>query len=204
MVESSELLAYAMLIFLDLMIPGPGLTTVLLRTLNDGPLGGWVSLFGLMMGDVILITVAAFGLGLLAQRYSEALLVLKWGAIIYLLYLAWCYWRRAPVSLASDNKPLFRKRSAFAAGLAMSVGNPKALTLYLVLLPAAISLENMSLTSWGLQLVPVTLAIMLLFGGACILFAAWVRQLWQSAEAQRRVYRSAAGAMVSVAVWLAS
>ena len=91
----------------------------------------------------------------------------------------------------------------FAAGLTVTLGNPKIMMFYLALLPTLIDLQRVGPVAWG-QLVMVTLAVLAGIDLAWALLAARARRLLRSPRAVRLVNRTSASVMAGAAVGIAA
>ena len=72
----------------------------------------------------------------------------------------------------------------FAAGLAVTLGNPKIMVFYLALLPTIIDLGGLTVWGWG-ELVAVMLVVLIAIDAAWVLMAARARRLLKSPRAVR-------------------
>ena len=91
----------------------------------------------------------------------------------------------------------------FAAGLTVTLGNPKIMVFYLALLPTLIDLHRVGPLEWG-QLVMVMLAVLAGIDLAWALLAARARRLLRSPRAVRLVNRTSASVMAGAAVAIAA
>ena len=129
--------------------------------------------------------------------------MLKVVGILYLLYLAWNMWF-APAEPAGDALPSGQRPwRMFAAGLTVTLGNPKIMVLFLALLPTLIDLHRVGPVEWG-QLVMVMLAVLAGIDLAWALLAARARRLLRSPRAARLVNRTSASVMAGAAVAIAA
>ena len=141
--------------------PGPSIAALVARVLARGWRDVVPFLAAMWVGEVVWVTLAVLGLSALAESFHLAFQVLKYLGVIYLLYLAWRMWH-APV--AGDGPEMPEKSSAFgmfAAGLAVTFGNPKILVFYAALLPSLVDLTQADFGMWAaLSVVAVaTLAV---------------------------------------------
>ena len=198
--EFSQALAYVVALGIAAAIPGPGMTALVARSISAGGKSGFAMLSGLIMGDLIYLSFAVFGLALIAQSFGALFTVIKWGAIAYLCYLAWQFWNAEHQSLESNTEvsrsDLF---TASLSGLTITLGNPKTIAFYLALLPVVIELGSVSLQSWAFVLVPLTIVVLLIVGSIFVLGAVAVRKSLSSVKAQQIIHRGAAGAMLAAA-----
>ncbi len=200
MLETTQILTYVAALSVAAAIPGPGMTALVARSVSSGALTGFAMLAGLILGDLTYLSFAVFGLAILAKSFSVIFVLVKWGAVIYLCYLAWQFWTADHQSLnqaiAPKRKDLF---TAALSGYTITLGNPKTIAFYLALLPVIIDLRNITIQSWSVILVPVTGAVLLSVGAVFILGAIGVRHVLSSKKAQRILHRGAATTMVVAA-----
>ncbi|MFT4727907.1 MAG: threonine/homoserine/homoserine lactone efflux protein [Granulosicoccus sp.] len=113
--------------------------------------------------------------------------------------MAYSLWRAKQHDLSKSASSRKDLTSAALSGLTITIGNPKTIAFYLALLPVVIKLENVGIASWATALVPVTILVLLLVGGAFILVAVGVRRVLSTIRAQQRLHRGAAVAMAAAA-----
>jgi len=198
MLDLTQVLTYSAALGIAAAIPGPGMAALVARSVSGGALTGFCLLFGLILGDLTYLSFAVFGLAMLAEHFNELFQLVRWGAALYLFYLAWQFWF-ADHQAIEVGKPVKRKEllSAAVSGLTITLGNPKTIAFYLALLPLVINLETVSLATWGLMLVPLTVLVLLSVGALFVLGAVRIRHLLSSLRAQQRLFRGAAAIMVA-------
>ncbi|WP_261843108.1 LysE family translocator [Aliamphritea ceti] len=200
MFDTTQILAYATALAIAALIPGPGMTTLIARSVSGGAVTGFCVLSGLILGDLIYLSFAVFGLALIAEHLNTLFIVIRWASALYLSYLAWQFWFAEHQSLDIQQK--VRKKdliSAGMSGLTITLGNPKTIAFYLALLPLVIQLDAITLQSWGLVLLPVTVLVLLSIGAVYIAGAIRIRRFLSQLQAQRLLFRSAAVMMLSAA-----
>jgi threonine/homoserine/homoserine lactone efflux protein len=200
MLETTQILTYVVALAVAAAIPGPGMTALVARSVSSGALTGFAMLGGLILGDLTYLSFAVFGLAVLAKSFSAVFIVVKWGAVIYLCYLAWQFWTADHQSLEAVQAP--KTKALMAAGLSgytITLGNPKTIAFYLALLPVIIDLEMITVHTWGVILIPLTAAVLVCVGAVFILGAIAVRHLLSSKNAQKLLHRGAATAMLMAA-----
>ena len=199
MLDVTQILAYAIALAIAAAIPGPGITALVSRSVASGPIAAFAMLGGLILGDLVYLSFAVFGLAFIANTYSGLFIAIRWFSIIYLLWLAYSFWKAKKHELSQSGSSRKDLAAAAVSGLTITLGNPKTIAFYLALLPLVINLENVGIASWATALVPTTILVLLLVGGSFILAAVAVRRVLSSAEAQQRLHRSAALAMAAAA-----
>jgi len=145
-------------------IPGPGVIAVVSEALAKGAKQGWFTVFGIIAGDFIYLSLAIFGMGLIAQTMGETFFIIKIIAGIYLIYLGVNLWRSTG-SFSFDTKKA-DPRGSFLAGFLITLANPKAITFYCVFLPNFMDLTQFSLRDYALVTVldiSILMSIMALY-----------------------------------------
>ncbi len=200
MISATDVLAYAIALGLAAGLPGPGITALVARSVSGGTLAGYAMLIGLIVGDLIFLTFAVFGLGLLAQTFDSVFTIIRWVSVSYLMYLAWQFWTAERHDITAAENTQKSLLMAMITGLAITLGNPKAIAFYLALLPLVLDLSNISVSVLTMVLAPVAILVLLIVGSIYILGAVSVRRALSSARAQRQLHRTAAVAMAGAAV----
>lgn len=181
-------------------IPGPGMTALVARSVNTGATSGFAMLFGLILGDLTYLTFAVFGLSMLANSFSVLFIMVKWGAVLYLCYLAYSFWNAEHQDIKGLQTPTRKEYlSAIISGYTITLGNPKTIAFYMALLPIAINLQEISIHHWAMTLVPITVLVLFSIGAIFIFAALAVRQALSSKKAQRLLHKGAATTMLGAA-----
>ncbi|MCV9877967.1 LysE family translocator [Brenneria izbisi] len=200
MLGTAQIISYIAALGLAAAIPGPGMTALVARSVSGGAVTGFTMLAGLILGDLIYLSMAVFGLAVIAHTYTSVFTLINWAASLYLCILAWQFWCHQPHAINIDQKATKRElASAWFSGLTITLGNPKTIAFYLAILPLVISLDNVSLQIWGGMLVPLTVFVLLTVGAVFILAALRIRHFLTSAKAQRFLFRSAGFIMMLAA-----
>ena len=201
--DHSGLIVFAAALFVAAASPGPAITALVARVLVGGTSGALAFMAGLAIGDVVWLTSAILGLAFVARTFSVAFLVLKYLGAAYLLYLAWRMWT-APAHSAAPEAPRAEKPlRLFAAGLTLTLGNPKTMIFYLALLPNLIDLAAIGALGYA-ELVAVTLVVLGIVDGSYVLMAARVRRLFTSTRALKAMNRGSAALMAGAAAAVAA
>lgn len=200
MLDMTQVLTYSVALGIAAAIPGPGMAALVARSVSGGPVAGFCLLAGLILGDLTYLSFAVFGLAMIAEHFNALFQLVRWGAALYLCYLAWQFWF-ANHRAIDVGKPAKRKElvSAALSGLTITLSNPKTIAFYLALLPLAINLEAVSLQAWALVLVPLTVLVLLGVGAVFIFAAVRIRHLLSGQRAQQHLFRGAAAIMVAAA-----
>jgi threonine/homoserine/homoserine lactone efflux protein len=198
------LAGFAAALALSAASPGPTIATLVARVLARGRHGVATFCAGLVLGDLLWLGAAVFGLSLLAATAQPALAALKWAGVAYLLWLAWRAWT-APATLPADAPPPPRGEGPrlALAGLTLTLGNPKTMLFYTAITPALIDVGRIDLGAFaalGLVLAAVYGAVL----AAYVAAALRARHLVRSSRAARAVNRASGVAMAGAAVAVAA
>ncbi|EPL3989248.1 LysE family translocator [Providencia stuartii] len=201
MISITQLLSYASALAIAAVIPGPGMTAVVARTLKGGVTMGFALLSGLILGDIIYLSFAIFGLVFVADHLAEIFNLIYWFAALYLFWLAYVFWRHDAQPLNTVGA-ISKKQLAIVSvsGLAITLSNPKTIAFYMAILPLVISLNEITITIWSTVLVPTTLLILLLVGMIFIFGAKKASKFLSSTKSQRVIFRGTALIMFAAAI----
>ncbi len=188
----TPLFAYAAALSIAAVIPGPGIAALVGQSLGSGLRASLFFLAGIVLGDVVYLTVAVAGLAAIAQVFAGAFLVVKILGGAYLVYLAYKFWTsKAGLTQVAG----VRGRTGFQAtlaGFAITLGNPKTIVFYLALLPTVLDLNAVGTIDWAaLSLITVAVLVAILTPYAVL--AAKARGMMQQSSALTRLNRCAAG-----------
>ncbi len=199
MINVTDIAAYTVALGIAAAIPGPGITALVARSVGSGTRAGFALLTGIILGDLLYLSFAVFGLALIAQSFGTVFTVIRWLSIVYLLYLAWQFWSAERHDMQVTLTTRKDLGAAMVSGLALTLSNPKTIAFYLALLPLVLDLHSISAGNWAMVLVPATVLVLLFVGTVYILGALAVRRILAGANAQKRLHRSAAVAMAGAA-----
>lgn len=201
--EPTSLLIFAGALLVAAGSPGPSIAALVARVISKGFRDVLPFLAAMWIGEAIWLSLAVFGLAVVAQSFHYAFVVVKWAGVAYLVYLAWKMWT-APVEAGENEMP--REDSPwrlFAAGMAVTLGNPKIMMFYLALLPTIIDLASVTVVGW-LELTVTMAAVLIAIDFGWVFAAAQARRLLRSKRAMRIANRVSAGTMAGAAVAIAA
>lgn len=200
--DISSLLIFAGALAVVAGSPGPSVAALVTRVLTHGYRSVLPFAAALWLGEAIWLALAVYGLAAIAETFHLVFVVIKYLGVAYLLYLAWQMWF-APSHVADEDMP--RNRSPgkmFAAGLAVTLGNPKVMVFYMALLPTIIDLQAISTARWA-ELTLVTIVVLMATDLAWVGLASRARSLLKSRRAVRAANRSSATIMAGAAALIA-
>ena len=197
--DISLLLAFAAAFLVFAASPGPDNMTIVARTISHGAISGIAYGAGTVAGILAFLTLAAFGLSILAAEMGVVMTVLRYAGAAYLIWMGIRLWTAPPVvpnlQPAAEGRNLI---ATFATGLALNLGNPKMPLFYVALLPNVVG----SSLSAGMvaELALVIVAVEAVVIGGHVLLAGRARRLLRTPRLVRRVNRVAGGTMIGAGV----
>ncbi len=150
------LILFAVIFFVDSVIPGPAVAMVMSRGATVGLRNTLPFIAGLVIGDLILFLFALLGVVAILKAFAPLFLILKWLGVAYLLYLAFKLWHsthRITLQKAEPTNPA----KSFGLGLILPLANPKAVGFYVALLPTILDVNELT-TLTALQFCAVIIA----------------------------------------------
>jgi len=137
MLPTGHLLAFALISFVLIVVPGPNVLFVISRSLQLGRAAGVATAAGGQLGVFGQVALVAFGLGALVERSVTVFSVIKLAGAAYLMYLGVQAIRHRrslgeTLTAATGNrKPLRIVTDGFLVG----VTNPKVVIFFAAVLP---------------------------------------------------------------------
>lgn len=195
------LAAFTIAYAIAVLVPGPGVAAVVARALGGGFWGAVPMVLGILVGDLIYLLFALFGLAAIAAWFGPIFIVGRWAGAAYLLYIAWLFWTAKPGTEQIRAKTESSWRTLLA-GLALTMGNPKTIIFYLALMPTLIPLDQPVTPLALFELVIIVIVVLLIIGLAYAGLAAAARELFTSSKAVQRLNRTAGVIMASAAVFV--
>jgi threonine/homoserine/homoserine lactone efflux protein len=197
MIAMHNYLLYFGLYAVAIAVPGPGVIAIVARALGSGFNSVIPATLGILVGDLCLMTLSAFGLALIAQAMGHLFLIVKIAGALYLFHLAYKYWT-AEVEDAGEVLPQTPgkadMRRGFLAYLGLTLGNPKAIAFFVALLPVAVNPRTLNIVGY-LQLVAATLVLIPAITLGYAALAAQLSRFVASRKARSRINKGAGAVM---------
>lgn len=203
----ASLAAFGGALFILFFTPGPGNAAMVARTIDAGPVHGWLYGTGIITGDIIWLTVAVTGLAALAEAAGPYVWIGKVIGVAILLWMAWSALQsglnpKPPAPVTSGLKRTAGYGATYLAGIAMPLTNPKAILFYLAFLPAFFDLTTVTPVNYAVM-VAMMLALYALTTAIHVTLAERARTWLLEKGVKSRADLVTAFIMASVAVWLA-
>jgi threonine/homoserine/homoserine lactone efflux protein len=199
--EISPLLAFALTALIIEITPGPNMAYLAALSLSSGMRTGFAAVAGIALGLAIYGLVAALGLSAAIDRSPLLYGLLRWGGVVFLLWLAWESWvsSKEAASEEIDERPW----PAFRRGLITNLLNPKAAVFYIAMLPDFVRPEGGSVMWQTLILSVIYVAIATLIHATIVVFAGSLQSVIVTANSRGSIKRGFALMLVGIAIWFA-
>jgi threonine/homoserine/homoserine lactone efflux protein len=194
---NSALALFASMALLAAM-PSVSVFAVTARAASAGFSHGALTSLGVVVGDLIFIALAIFGLALLAEAMGEAFVLVRYAGAIYLIWLGVLVWRAAGRAGDPQAQTVSSRWSSFASGLLITLADQKAVLFYLGFFPAFLDLSTLS----ALDAAAVGVIAVIAVGGVKLAyaFAAGRAGSWLGAGAGVWMNRIASVVMVGAGI----
>ena len=197
-ITPTELLLYAGALAILFLTPGPVWVAMAARTLSGSFHAAWPLALGVVIGDALWPFLAILGVTWVVSVFAGFMTVLRWTACGIFLIMGMLIIRNADKTIATDSR-LTRPGvwAGFAAGVAVILGNPKAILFYMGVLPGFFDLTRLT---WPDIAAIVALSMIVPFIGN-LFFALSIdraRRMLTSPKALRRTNLTAGTLLIAV------
>ncbi len=197
-ISPAELALYAGALLILFLTPGPVWVALTARALSGGFHAAWPVALGVVVGDVLWPLLAILGITWIVSTFSGFMLVLKWLAAAVFLAMGALILRNSDRTIAADSR-LTRPGmwAGFLAGVAVILGNPKAILFYMGVLPGFFDLTRVTTA----DIAAIVLASMIVPLVGNVFFALFIdraRRLLTSPRALRRTNLVAGWLLIGV------
>ena len=193
MIAWHSYLLYCGLYAVAIATPGPAVIAIVARALGSGFRSVVPGSLGILVGDLILMTLSAFGLAMVAKAMGQWFLIVKIIGALYLLYLGYKYWT-AEVSEDPQSAVKEGFGRGFLAYLGLTLGNPKAIVFFAALLPVAVNPRDLNWIGY-LQLFAATCVLIPAITLGYAALAAQLSRFVASRKARKRINKGAGAVM---------
>lgn len=196
--HAADLGLYALALLALFLTPGPVWVALTARAMAGGFASAWPLALGVAVGDILWPLLAVLGVAWIVTVYGGFLELLKWVACATFLLMGALVIRHAGRPLASDSRLTRPGRLAgFLAGIAVILGNPKAILFYMGILPGFFDLGRLTVADVA---VICTISFLVPLAGNLMmaLFIGRARALLRSPLAIRRLNVLAGALLLAV------
>src|SRR5258705_2442045 len=184
--------------------PGTGVLYTLAAALTKGSRASIAAAFGCTLGVGTQMSAAMLGLAAVLRTSALAFAALKWGGVIYLLYMAWQALRGRGALAIEPRLDAGSARRVIVTGFLINILNPKLSIFFLAFLPQFIATDEghplLKMLELSGAFMAMTFAVFVVYG----LFAAFVRdRIVTRPTAMTWLRRGFAGAFAALGAKLA-
>jgi threonine/homoserine/homoserine lactone efflux protein len=202
-VSFTDLLFYAGALLILFATPGPVWVALLARAMFGGFAAAWPLAVGVTIGDALWPLVAIFGLTWIVAQFSQFMTIMHWVASATFVVMGTLLIRHADRGISADNRLTKPGRMAgFLTGVAVVIGNPKAILFYMGVLPGFFDLTRVKAPDIA-AIIALSVAIPLTGNLALAASIDRARRLLTSPAALRRMNVAAGALMIAVGVAIA-
>ncbi len=181
-------------------VPSVSVLAVSARSAASGFIHGVFTTMGIVVGDIVFIVVAIFGLSVLAEAMGSLFVVIKYLGGAYLVWLGIRLWRSGSQTAGNEGVVESSLLSSFLTGLSITLGDQKAILFYLGFLPAFLDLSEMTYVDTLIVIATAIVAV----GGVKLGYAYVANRIGSlfGPKTNRVIGISAGGVMVAVGVYV--
>ena len=201
MLPTSHLLAFALLSFVLIIVPGPNVLFVVSRSLMLGRAAGVGTAAGGQIGVYLQVVAVAFGVGALVERSVAVFTAVKLAGAAYLVYLGVQAIRhrgslREALDVAAEPRSFGR---ILRDGIVVGVSNPKVIVFFAAVLPQFVNRPAGHIPVQMLQLGAVFVAIAVVCDSTWAL-AAGTARAWLARSPRRLEMVGGAGGLAMIGI----
>lgn len=190
-----SMFAFAGAMFLLAATPGPGVFATVSRALASGFSNASFVVLGIVLGDIVFLLFAIFGLKSVALFLGELFVFVKYIGVAYLIYLGYKILTSKEKSVEIKGKEELSWKKNFLTGLLITLSNPKVILFYLGFLPTFVDLNSLS----AFDIVAISIIVTIVLGGVMLAYAysaSGAKKLFRSKSAQKRMNITAGSVMI--------
>src|SRR5215471_16453079 len=201
MPPASDLLAFALISFALIIVPGPNVIFVVTRSLMLGRTAGVGTAMGGVVGEYVQVMAVAFGIGALVKRSVALFTVIKLVGAGYLVYLG-VQGIRHRRSLRTSMNTVAQPKSIgriLRDGIVVGLSNPKSIVFFAAVLPQFADPRAGYVPAQMLLLGTVFMAIAVLCDSTWAMVAGTARA-WFAASPRRLELVGGTGGLVMIGI----
>jgi threonine/homoserine/homoserine lactone efflux protein len=181
-------------------LPSISVLAVASRSATSGFIHGVFTTLGIVLGDIIFIVIAIWGLSFLAETMGSLFVLIKYCGGAYLIWLGIGLCRSKFKNVETENIRESSLLSSFLTGLFITLGDQKATLFYLGFFPAFVDVSQISYFDTGIIIVITMVAV----GGVKLGYALMAdrARLLISSKIRKRINRLAGCVMIFVGLFL--
>ncbi len=200
-IELSSMVALFGAMMVLAIVPDASVIAVVGRSMASGYTHGLVTVIGILVGDLVFLMLAIYGLSAIAETMGDLFVVVKYLGGAYLIWFGLGLWRARSITVEVEEIQETSWVSNFLGGLTITLGDPKAILFYLSFLPAFLDLIRVSILDMGIIMVLAAISV----GGTKLGYAYMAdtaRSLFESSRARMGMHVTAGSVMIGTGIFL--
>ena len=191
-----NIFAFSGAMFLLAITPGPGVFATISRALASGFSSASFVVLGIVLGDIIFLLLAIFGLSAIASILGDFFILVKYLGGVYLLFLGY------KILTSKENETEIKgiqelswKRN-FLTGLLITLSNPKVILFYLGFLPTFVNLQTLN----TFDIITISFIVAIILGGVMLAYAysaSSAKKLFKNKNTNKRMNLLAGSVMIT-------
>jgi threonine/homoserine/homoserine lactone efflux protein len=200
--NTTSIISLAIAFFVLAVTPGPGVLATVGRSLSSGFKPAAFFVLGILCGDIFFLTLAIFGLGVVATAMGKFFIIVKILSGGYLVYLGAKLLLNPPgaVEVAVQNKDGMTFKNTLS-GFGLTLSNPKTILFYVSFLPTFMNVTKFNLDDFLIASTEVFIVI----GGVLLSYAyltGYVRNFFSHSKYIKRMNRTSGAVLITVGIVL--
>lgn len=190
-----NIFTFAAAMFLLAITPGPGVFATISRALASGFNNASFVVLGIVLGDIVFLLLAIFGLSAIASILGDFFVIVKYLGGIYLLFLGYKILSSKEEKTNVNAVEELSWKKNFLTGLLITLSNPKVILFYLGFLPTFVNLHSLTL----IDIVIISAIVTVVLGGVMLAYAysaSGAKKLFKSKKSKRKMNIAAGSVMV--------
>jgi threonine/homoserine/homoserine lactone efflux protein len=181
--------------------PGPGVFGSMAKAIAEGFKMSLFFIGGLVLGDIILFTLALLGLSAIAKMLGSVFFAIRVAGGLYLVYLGVRMFRSSRLSTNVKTNREKNKWQTWMSGLLLSLGNPKPILFYASVLPTIINFNEIRVIDALLMMAIIALVSFSVVGTYSYI-ASLSHKIQMSGNMQKRTNQAAGFIMITVGIYV--
>lgn len=203
MIDFEVLSAFIFTCLVIEITPGPNMGYLAILSIQEGRRSGFAAVTGIAAGLLLVGILSATGLAAVISSSALLYQALRWGGVLYLLFLAWEGWNlEKPETSQRDSLALSRHFKYMWRGFLTNVLNPKAAIFYIGILPNFIA-QNGHITQQAYILTCVYVAVATVIHTMIVCASDAARVLLSDPQRELKVRRILSLLLIVIAAWVA-
>jgi threonine/homoserine/homoserine lactone efflux protein len=181
--------------------PGPGVFGSMAKAIAEGFKMSLFFIGGLVLGDIILFTLALLGLSAIAKMLGSMFFAIRVAGGLYLVYLGVRMFRSSRLSTNVKTNREKNKWQTWMSGLLLSLGNPKPILFYASVLPTIINFNEIRVIDALLMMAIIALVSFSVVGTYSYI-ASLSHKIQMSGNMQKRTNQAAGFIMITIGIYV--